>query len=470
MHRLLKRQIKRYLGDLTGIPDGWEKFANAVSDAYEQGDTDRRMLEHTIALNSQELLELNSQMRAAIPDTFLRIDKQGIILDYKPGSGQNAYLPSPEVIGKYIQALLPETVSHKLMKAVASLEQKTPAISIVHSLQALEGSEYFYELRLLLLRETQVVAIVRDITERERAEAALKQSQLKLKDKTQRLATTIADLKNTQAQLVQTEKMSGLGQLVAGIAHEINNPINFVSGNINYIHDYVKDLIHLLKLYQTHYPKPVEAIRESVEEIDLAFLLEDFDDIQNSINLGISRISDIVRSLRTFSRLDEADMKSVNIHDGIESTLLILNHRFQRNEQFPEIEIRKDYGDLPQVECYAGQLNQVFMNVMANAVDALRGSDYALSNQSPRITIQTKHLHSNRVAIRIMNNGPSIPDSIRNKLFDPFFTTKPVGTGTGLGLSIGYQIIVERHGGKMGCNSSADQDTEFYIEIPVQQI
>ena len=464
MHRLLKRQIKRYLGDYKSVPNGWEKFLKAVGEAYEQEDINRRMLERTIDLNSQELLELNSQMRAAIPDTFLRMDKQGIVLDYKPGQGQNAYLFFPEVVGKYIQTLLPETVSHQLIEAIKALEPNTPAVSVVHSLQASEGHEHFYEVRLLPLLDSQVVAIVRDITERVRAEAALKQSQLKLKDKTQRLAATIADLKNAQAQLVQTEKMSGLGQLVAGIAHEINNPVNFVRGNVTHIHDYIRELTQLLMLYQTHYPKPVEAIRESIEDIDLAFLLEDCENIQNSMNLGIRRISDIVRSLRTFSRLDEADMKSVNIHDGIESTLLILNHRLQGGDRFPEIEIQKDYGELPQVECYAGQLNQVFMNVIANAIDALQESSF--SQHSPKITIRTKHLH-NSVAIQIVNNGLSIPDSIRNKLFDPFFTTKQVGSGIGLGLSISYQIV-ERHGGKMWCHSAPDQDTEFCIEIPIQ--
>ncbi len=468
MHRLLKRQIKRYLGDCKDVPNGWEKFVKAVGEAYEQEDTNRRMLERTIDLNSQELLELNSQMRAAIPDTFLRMDKQGIILDYKPGQGQNAYLSSPKVVGKYIQTLLPETVGHQLLEAIKSLETNASAVSLVHSLQASESHEYFYEVRLLPLLDSQVVAIVRDITERVRAEAALKQSQLKLKDKTQRLAATIADLKNTQAQLVQTEKMSGLGQLVAGIAHEINNPVNFVRGNVTYIHDYIRELTQLLTLYQTHYPEPAKAIQESIEDINLAFLLEDCENTQSSMNLGISRISNIVRSLRTFSRLDEADMKLVNIHDGIESTLLILNHRLQGREQFSEIEIQKDYGELPQVECYAGQLNQVFMNVIANAIDALQESDCSLYKQSPKITIRTRYLPSNSVAIQIVNNGPFIPDLIRNKLFDPFFTTKQVGSGTGLGLSISYQIVVDRHGGKMWCNSAPDQDTEFCIEIPIQ--
>lgn len=497
MHRLLKRQLKRNLGRFDSIPEGWEKFLNAVSEAYEQSDTDRRMLERTIELNSQELLELNTQIRAAIPDTFLRIDQQGTILDYKPGQDQNPYFSSERVVGEQLQVLLPESVVQKFMVAIDCLHnQGLSNISIVHELIRCE-EKYFYEARFLPLLENQYVVIVRDISERTRSEAALKKSQTKLRDKTRKLGTTLADLKNTQAQLVQTEKMSGLGHLVAGIAHEINNPVNFVNGNISYLHDYVSDLIHLLNLYQTHYPEPVEEIRQQTEDIDLDFLLKDLENIRNSMALGVNRISEIVRSLRTFSRLDEADMKEVNIHDGIESTLLILNHRLKANGDVLDIEIKKDYGQLPPIECYAGQLNQVFMNVIVNAIDALEvsglrhetaepinpESNNIESNcieqstqspqytvQNPQITISTEVLNQDWVSIQIANNGPAIPDSLQDKLFDPFFTTKPVGEGTGLGLSISYQIVVSRHGGRMWCHSQPGQDTVFGIEIPIHQV
>lgn len=470
MHRLLQRQIKRYLGKLEATPENWENFINAVNDAYEQADAEHLMLEHAIELNSQELLELNAQIRDAIPDTFLRIDQQGTILDYKPGQSQTAYLPSTDILGQKLQTFLPEAVGQKFTAAIECLKnQDLTSVNIVHDL-TFEGQSYFYEVRILPLLETQqVVAIVRDITERKQAEAALQKSQRMLQEKTKRLETILLDLKHTQAQLVQTEKMSGLGQLVAGIAHEVNNPVNFVSGNISHINDYICDLVELLNLYRVYYPNPVEAIAQKNHDIDLDFLLEDLEKVQTSMTVGVNRIRDIVQSLRIFSRLDEADMKKVNIHEGIESTLLILRHRLEEKEARLEIEVQKNYGDLPQVECYAGQLNQVFMNVIVNAIDAIDETESFQPDHPPKILISTTVLTNNTVAIRISNNGPNIPDSILSRLFDPFFTTKPVGNGTGLGLSISYQIIVDRHGGKMECVSPTGQDTEFYIEIPIQQ-
>jgi len=474
MHRLLQRQLKRHLQELEthseALPPGWEAFLNAVNHTYEQADTDRFRLEHIIGQNAQEMLALNSQMRAAIPDTFLRLDKQGMILDYKPGKSQKPYLSSALVVGKPLSRFLPEKVSNKFSEAIAKLDHSSSdEVNIFHKLVDSKENKCFYEVRILPFLDEQVVAIVRDITERKQSEAALHRSQLKLREKTHRLSSTLADLKDTQAQLVQTEKMSGLGQLVAGIAHEINNPINFVSGNIGHIQEYIEEIVDLLELYSDYYPTPSPEIKERVEEIDLNFLLEDLSKTQSSMKLGVNRIKEIVLSLRVFSRLDEAEMKEVNIHEGIESTLLILNHRFKEGENLANVELTKVYGDLPLVECYAGQLNQVFMNVLANALDALSATRSPSSEKTAKIEITTELRANNYVAIRIANNGPNIPYDIRDRLFDPFFTTKPIGSGTGLGLSISYQIVTDRHGGRMRCYSLPGQNTEFCMEIPIRQ-
>jgi two-component system, NtrC family, sensor kinase len=281
-------------------------------------------------------------------------------------------------------------------------------------------------------------------------------------DKADQLEATLQELQEAQLKLIQGEKMSSIGQMVAGVAHEINNPVTFIHGNVSYISQYCRDILNLLKIYQQQYPQPNAIIEAEQEAIDLEFLSEDLPKMLKSMYMGTERIRDIVLSLRNFSRLDQAEVKPVDIHEGIDSTLLILGHRLKKKHDLPEIEIIKDYGNLPVVQCYPSQLNQVFMNLLANAIDALE-------IESPRakwIKISTECLDSETVTIRIADNGTGIPTDIQTKLFDPFFTTKPIGKGTGLGLSISYQIITERHGGKLRCKSIPDQGTEFIIEIP----
>ena len=292
-------------------------------------------------------------------------------------------------------------------------------------------------------------------------------------NKARELEQTLQQLRSAQSQLVQSEKMSSLGQLVAGVAHEINNPVNFIYGNLTHANEYTQDLLHLIELYQNHYLDPVPEIQDEIENIDLDFLMEDLPKLLTSMKVGADRIQQIVASLRTFSRMDEAEMKEVNIHDGIDSTLMILQHRIKAKHNHPEIQVIKEYSKLPLVECYAGQLNQVFMNILSNALDALEDRDSRLSademRQNPsQLRICTEMPSSSRVIIRISDNGPGMTESVCHRLFDPFFTTKPVGKGTGMGLSISYQIVTERHGGSLHCTSSPGVGAEFAIEIPLK--
>lgn len=284
----------------------------------------------------------------------------------------------------------------------------------------------------------------------------------------EKLTETLHKLQQTQSQLIQNEKMSSLGQLVAGVAHEINNPVNFIHGNLTYAKEYFQEMLTLLHLYQQYYPHPQEEIEDFAERIDLEFITDDLYKLLTSMNMGTNRIREIVLGLRNFSRHDEADKKQVDIHEGIENTLLILHHRWKNNGIGLDISIVKEYGDLPLVDCYPGQLNQVFMNILTNAIDALEESivNIKTTNQ-PQISISTKVLDSKFVVIRIADNGLGMTEDVRKRLFDPFFTTKPVGKGTGLGLSISYQIVVEKHGGILNCLSEPGKGTEFWIQIPI---
>lgn len=311
----------------------------------------------------------------------------------------------------------------------------------------------------------------------------LSQQQKTLQQQSLELEQALRELQQTQAQLIQTEKMSSLSQLVAGLAHEINNPISFIYSNITPAHEYLQDLLRLLQLYQHHYPQPVPEIQDEAEAIELNFLMQDLPKLLTSMKLGADRIKQIVLSLRNFSRLDEAEMKLVNIHEGIDSTLMFLESRLKATPDHPAIEILKEYADLPLVECYAGELNQVFIKLITNAIDAIeesfvichllpQGEDSAstsLIRRKGQIRIQTELTADKQIIIRIVDNGVGIPENLQNQLFNPFFTTKPVGKGTGLGLSISYQIVTQKHQGKLQCNSTLGKGTEFVMAIPLNQ-
>ena len=318
---------------------------------------------------------------------------------------------------------------------------------------------------------THFIGVQRDITQRKQAEEALHNSEAQSREQAAQLAAALEELKATNSQLVQSEKMSSLGLLIAGVAHEINNPVSFIHGNLAHLKNYTQDLFHHLELYEHHYPNPVKEIQQEREDNDLDFLAEDLPRILSSMSVGVDRICQIVQSLRNFSRHDDSQMKPVNLHEGIDSTLLILNHRLKGNGEKPQIQIVKEYGNLPPVECFAGPINQVFMNILSNAIDALEDANTRRTCEEMRdnpsqIRICTE-VASNFVEIKIADNGPGITEEVKQRIFDTFFTTKPIGKGTGMGLSISYQIIVERHKGELYCTSELGKGTEFTIKMPI---
>jgi two-component system, NtrC family, sensor kinase len=363
---------------------------------------------------------------------------------------------------------------HRRAELRAALEERGSVSMFVSQAYRRDGSTFWISENARVVRDRTGNTLyyegtVEDITKSKDAEEALRQSEAKERENAQQLKYALEELKQTQTQLVQSEKMSSLGQLMAGVAHEINNPVNFIYGNLAYATRYTQDLLKLLQHYRSVVAEEPPELQEHVQSVDLDFVIQDLPKLLSSMRIGSERIREIVRSLRNFSRHDEAELKLVDIHQGIDSTLMILQHRLKADSGKVAILVARQYSKLPQVKCYAGQLNQVFMNILSNAIDALRDVEAHNPGFEPKILVRSWEVEGDRIQISIADNGPGIPPEIQPKIFDPFFTTKEIGKGTGLGLSISHQIVVERHQGSLTCKSSTpNAGAEFIIEIPLR--
>lgn len=350
--------------------------------------------------------------------------------------------------------------------SVMTVDAAVLAITIGIVTFAILGLALIISLETTAIERTVALAnLENEIIHRQQIERCFQQQQAS------KLEQALQKLQRTQAKLVHTEKISSLGQLVAGVAHEVNNPVHFISGNLSLANDYIHDLINILNLYRQHFPEPGKEITKQTKAIDLEFLLTDLPKMISSMQLGCDRIQEIMESLRNFSRIDGTDKKTADIHQGINTTLMILQHRLKATANRPAIQVVKHYGNLPQVECYAGQINQVLMNLFANAIDALEESNkdksFADIVKHPNVITITTSSDNNYVNIKIADNGTGISDEVRSQLFNAFFTTKSEGKGTGLGLAISHQIITEIHAGSLHCVSSLGKGTEFIIQIPL---
>ncbi|MDF5730758.1 MAG: PAS domain S-box protein [Rhizonema sp. PD38] len=410
-------------------------------------------------------------------DAIISKTLEGVIVSWNTGAERLFGYKESEALGKNITMLLPGDRLNEEAQILEKLKRGERVEHFETVRQRQDGTLINLSLTISPVKDKtgKVIGaskIARDISTRKQAEDALRESEALLRQKATDLENILLELKRTQIQLIQNEKMSSLGLLVAGVAHEINNPVNFISANIQPANEYIQQLLTLLKLYQKHCPIVLE-IQEKTKEIDIDFLVEDLLKLLESMEVGADRIQTIVRSLRNFSRMDEPEMKQVNIHEGIDSTLMLIQYRLKAKNDL-KIQVVKNYGNLPLVECNASQLNQVFMNLICNAIDSLEERDQKrtfeeITQQPSQIVICTKMLNSNQVQIQIIDNGEGMPKFVQERLFEPFFTTKPVGKGTGLGLSISYQIVTEKHNGSLQCYSIPGQKTEFVIELPIRQ-
>ncbi|MBD2312070.1 PAS domain-containing protein [Desertifilum sp. FACHB-1129] len=438
---------------------------------YQQGLARLRLLEQAIIASNNGVVISDMQH-----------PKQPLIYCNPAFEKLTGYAQS-EILGRNCRFLQgPETDPETVEELRQCIRERRDGRVILRNYRK-DGTPFWNELRISPVRDsegqvTHYIGVQNDITERKQAENALREKATQLED-------TLSQLQRTQARLIQYEKMVGLGQLVAGVAHEINNPVSFIYSNLNYANSYAQDLLSLVRLYQQHYPTPVAEISAIASEVDLDFINADFPKLLDSMKAGAERIRQIVLSLRNFSRHDEAELKPVNLHEGIESSLTLLQHRLNAQVNRPAIAVIREYNNLPKLQCYPGQLNQVFMNLLNNAIDALEqgvslrilhSPESLAATDSPlpppptiRIRTEITHKGENQeyITIRIADNGPGFQEEVKRRLFDPFFTTKPVGKGTGLGLSICYQVVVEQHNGDIRCISAPGLGAEFIIELPL---
>ncbi|HAA28977.1 MAG TPA: diguanylate cyclase [Cyanobacteria bacterium UBA8553] len=497
-----------------------QKLATQLAIAIQQSELYSRVQSELI---ERQRIEQELRVSEQLYRSVVTAMSEGIVLQQADGKITACNASAERILGLSVEQMLRLTSNDfcwqtiyedgspfpgELHPAIVTLQTGEPQSNVIMGIQKPDESLTWIAINsqpLFHPAETKPHAVVTsfsDITDRKMAEEALRSITHQERQKAQQLERALQELQRTQAQLVQNEKMVSLGQLVAGVAHEINNPTSFIYGNIYPANEYAQDLLHIINLYTKHYREPVAEIAEQLKQLDIDFIVEDFPKLLGSIKEGAQRITEIVQSLRNFSRLDEVECKPVDIHQGIDSTLLILKHRLTQQPDRCEIQLIKEYAELPLVQCYPGQLNQVFMNIISNAIDAIANVDDAVKEENaplltcychetladsppscnlptcqptnlqlkiPCIRIHTEVVEPNWVVIRITDNGPGIKADVQPRIFDPFFTTKPIGQGTGLGLSISYQIIVEKHGGKLSCYSAPGFGTEFAIKLPITQ-
>ncbi|MDZ7958115.1 MAG: AAA family ATPase [Aulosira sp. DedQUE10] len=469
-------------------PSGTVKWIQSAAQPQQQADgsimwdgividvSDRHLAEEKIRAQEQFLRSIYDGVDHPIFVINVTQDQEFLYAGWNPAAAKITGIAASEVIGKIPEQIHGEVEGAVVRQQYLSCITAGTSIAVEQSLTFDDEQTWwlttFNPMRDRTGRIHQLIGTAINISERKQAEAQAQQ-------KAQELETAMQDLQQTQLQMVQSEKMSALGNLVAGVAHEINNPVGFIVGNLQPAQDYIHDLLALLDLYQQQFPNPGEVITDEIEAIDLEYLREDLPKLIDSMKLGVDRIRNISTSLRTFSRADKDHKIPFNLHEGINSTILILKHRLKANESRPAIEVISNYGNLPAVECFPGQLNQVFMNILANAIDSLEEFNQQRSQgvfrpHSHQITIQTELILDSEtfatphVVIRIKDNGTGMTKEVKAKVFDHLFTTKPVGKGTGLGLAIARQIVIERHKGAIDLDSVLGEGTEFTIKLPVK--